>query len=142
MATPAGDVSTILTGIGLTPGTNLFVGQMPEYSQDKGVPHECVAMVDAGGLSPNPKYDRDLIYIQFQVRSAKDDYESGYNLAYSIKNSLLGRDSVTINNSLYTLFILEGDINYLGDDSFGRSKFSFRFRVVRDNYSSSDRDDL
>jgi hypothetical protein len=143
MTSPARDINQLLSGtLGLIGGTNLFYGQLPEENTARGIPHQCVALYDTGGVFANPRWDRDEINLQIIIRSALDDYDSGYNLAYSIKNSLLGRETVTINGSLYSQFVLEGDINALGFDTSGRARFTLRFRIVRENFTGSSREDF
>lgn len=143
MSSPAFDVATILanSAIGVL-GTDIFVGEMPEENPSRNVPHRCIAVIDAGGNFSNPKWKRDELVIQILVRSPLHDYNNGYNLAYSIKNSLLGSNPGTINNSLYSLFVLEGDINSLGKDENGRARFTLRFRVVRENFTGDSREDF
>lgn len=143
MTSPARDIVTLLSGtLGLVGGSNLFYGQLPEEDTVKGIPHLAVAVIDTGGVFSNPRWNRDEITIQVVIRSALNDYDSGYNLAYSIKDSLLGLDPVTINGSLYSLGVLEGDINGLGFDTSGRARFTCRFRVVRENFTGSSREDF
>jgi hypothetical protein len=143
MSSAAIDIATLLQTEGAgTLGTDIFVGEMPEQSTSKGIPHRCLAVLDSGGRSPNPRWDRDDLSIQVLIRSSVDNYVSGYNYAYEVKDSLLGHTPVTINGSLYSLFVLEGDINSLGSDSSGRARFTLNFRIVRDNFTGSSREDL
>lgn len=143
MTNPAADIAELLENdLIATRGVNLFVSRMPERDQSRGIPHEVASIVHSGGTTINPRWNRDVVILQIMVRSDINDPEGGYNFTYSIKNSLLGKNPVTINGSLYSSFNVEGDINELGDDSTGRSRFTLRIRVTRDNFTGSSRDNL
>lgn len=143
MVSPASDIVTLLsTETALVAGTDLFVDNMPEEDPARGIPHRCVAVINSGGQSPNPLWDRDIVNLQILVRGPLNDPDNAYNLAYTVKDCLLGHNTVTINGSLYCSFIIEGDINNIGFDQGGRARFTMRFRVTRDNYIGSSRTDL
>jgi len=134
MSIPSKDISEILQtdGVGVI-GTSIFYGKMPDNVEP------VIAVYDAGGSFSNPKWKRDELTIQVLVRGPQNAYETGYDIAYNVKNSLLGHDPVTINGSLYSLFTILGDINGLGYDDSNRARFSMRFKVVRENFDEDGR---
>lgn len=141
MTSPAIDIASLLQP-SFTAGVNLFVGELKE--KGKGVTDRCIALVDIGSLEDNPKWLRDEVLIQILVRSSKENYQSGYEDCYLIKDILLGHDSVDINGSTYCAFNMQGGVNAISKDENNRYLFSMRFRITRDGYitATTNREDF
>ncbi|NRD67608.1 hypothetical protein HRD49_38340 [Corallococcus exiguus] len=82
-------------GLGLVrppvPGANLFSAPMPE--SDGIVPVRAVAVVMTGGAKPQPYMGKEgSVYLvpswQVRIRSAREDFESGQQLAYDVFKAL------------------------------------------------------
>lgn len=138
MTSPAVDVAQLLNDEGIaTLGSNLFVGRMPPDTEN------VIAVYDEGGVGiQNPVWKRDNLSLSIYIRGLQNDYEQGYNLAYSVKNCLNGHDTVTINGSDYIRFVINGDIIAVGFDENNRPRFSMNWEVTRENFSGDDRLDL
>lgn len=137
MTSPSKDIAEFLdlNGVGIL-GQTLFYNKMPEGTEPSAV------IVDAGGNFSNPLWKRDELILQVVVRGSQNNYDDVYNYAYSIKDRLQGCNPVTINDSLYSLFVLIGDINNIGEDASGRTRLTLRFKVVRENYTEDSRFDF
>nr|WP_255654356.1 minor capsid protein [Corallococcus sp. EGB] len=69
------------------PDANLFTAPMPEA--DGGVPNRAVALVVTGGAGPQPYVGQErAAYLspgcQVRVRSAREDFEGGQQLAHAV----------------------------------------------------------
>jgi hypothetical protein len=135
MGSPAKDIATILQtdGVG-TLGSTIFYGKLPKDIDS------CVVVFDTGGVYANPKWKRDELLVQVIIRGPKEGYEAGYALAKKVKDSLLGRDAVTVDSIDYIFFVMNGDINALGYDDRNRPQFSTNWRICRENVPGGNRD--
>lgn len=138
MTSPSKDVAQLLNDEGIAVlNQNLFIGRMPPDTEN------VILVLDEGGVGiQNPVWKRDNLSISIYVRGLQNDYEQGYNLAYSVKNCLNGHDTVTINGSDYIRFVINGDIVWVGFDENNRPRFSMNWTVTRENFSGDDRLDL
>lgn len=139
MTSPAKDIATILQPT-LSAGADLFIGKIKEAKH--GVSDLAVSLSDIGSIDDNPKWKRDECLIFITIRSNKDDYNSGYDLAYQIKDLLLGHPTVDINGSTYNCFTLQGGINWISQDVNNRDIFTMRVNVTRDGYVGGYREDF
>lgn len=132
ITSPAYDIAQLLEdqGVGVM-AQDIFVGNIPQEIDT------CIGVFDNGGTTSLNVYQRDEMLVRFQIRSPINDYNTGYNLANSVKEAVLGCESVTINEKDYILFNLVGDINHLGLDDLNRHRFSLNLRVVRENFGGS-----
>jgi hypothetical protein len=93
MRDAAADIATIIEagGLGLTQGTNLFIGPMPE-DDDNTVPDKCVAVMMTGGAEPivylNGTVKRSVFrpQVTVRIRGNREDYSDGQALAFDIFN--------------------------------------------------------
>jgi len=108
---PAEQIKDLLVTDGLgTFGTNLFVGLTPDG------PDACVAVYDAGGAAPNPKWALDQPNVMIRVRGAKGDYAGAYAKARAVRDALVGRAPGGEIRGITG----RGDVNHLGTDEGGR----------------------
>lgn len=128
MNTVAQDIKVILDGdssLGLTFGTDLFVGLMPT------TPDTCVSVIDTGGLEPTvgPYYYPTA---QVLVRAGVGLYDTAASLAYSLIDKLHRYYGQPDSSSYYYTGIWAvGDPVFLGLDEANRPMFSINFRIQR-----------
>lgn len=123
------DIKDILIGessLGLTFGTNLFIGKEPAGKDN------CATIIDSYGLPPQLTFDRTEKYeypsIQILVRN--NDYVAGLTLCYNIKDVLHGYSN-TINGTFYSVVRCSGDAAFLQWDENDRAVFSINFLIQR-----------
>jgi hypothetical protein len=113
--------------LGLTFGTNLFIGFEPRS------PDDTVTIFDTGGFGPQLTFDKsekyDYTNIQIRVRSNK--YDDGWDLINDIKDALHGRAHETWNDTYYSLIHCSSDIAFLDWDSERRARFVVNFELQR-----------
>jgi hypothetical protein len=106
-------------------GSLIKIGRLP------ATPDVVMAIVDAPGQSPNPKWLLDYPAIQVLVRSGKDNYDGAYTMAKSVKDALLGLYSTNLTNGdRWVSCLMRGDINYIGPDENSRPMFSLNFGLI------------
>jgi hypothetical protein len=130
---PAADIAELLEieGIGII-GDTIFIGHIPQK-----VNKACIGVYDAGGGVSLPTYQRDEMFIRFNIISDVESYQSGYNLANSVKEAVIGHKPININSKDYIIFTLLGDINHLGRDELNRNRFSLNLRTIREQFGNS-----
>lgn len=137
MASPARDIASLLQTLGVgTEGTDIFLGRIPEETDLS------MALFDLPGIGPDPRWKRDDVLVQIVVRGNRNEYQTTYNFAQSVKDALLACNPTTINGSLYSLIVMLGDVGFIGYDDDQRPKFLMNFRVVRDNAPGGSRGEL
>lgn len=112
--------------LGLTFGTDLFVGNIPSS------PDDVVAIFDTPGGLPQLTMDvakMERPSINIMVRNS--DYREGYALAEQIKDALHGRAHETWNSTLYmVIYCVNGPFALMWDEN-RRIVFSINFNVIR-----------
>lgn len=139
MSSPADDMITLLVNasvIGDGTGWAIGVGDM------QATPDDFVAAYDTGGANPNPRWGWEQPSIQIAVRAGAHRYDSCYAKALDIKNELLGAAVTAIDGSSYTMFLMLGDINYIGKDENDRPRMTLNFRLGRRPATLGNRDSL
>jgi hypothetical protein len=129
MNPPSLDISGMLDAdlsLGLSFGTDLFVGEIPGDVRDMAV---CV--YDSGGYPPNLTYVYEYPAVQIKVLSAKGDYEGGHELAQACRDALIALSNTTINSARYILIKCSSDIIHLGLDKNRRNIFTVNFELHR-----------
>ena len=114
---------------GLTLGTNLFYGMMPE------APDNCVALFENGGVSPvftqgstkTIKIERP----QFQFLVRNTSYETGTALANSIYVFLTQVVNQSINGTQYLRVVAMSNPSVIERDSNKRVIFTCNFDIQR-----------
>lgn len=106
-------------GVGLTLGTDLFKGFLPDS------PDDCVAIFDTGGIEP----DRDIPTGDptFQIIVRSTDYETADTLINSIVDLLHQKRNSTIGTTYYYYIYLLGEKGHIGRDAKNRDEFSVNF---------------
>lgn len=123
---PSVDIRQLLIDDGALTSDQIFVGKSP---QQLTTAH--TTLIDNGG-STNPRWLRDETNLQALVRGATQDYLSGWEMAQTVKDTILGREQFVVNDVLYIRFLLLNDILFIGYDENERPTFSLNFQVVRD----------
>lgn len=129
MNPPSIDIKDMLDGdssLGLSFGTDLFVGEIP--SDIRGL---AVCIYDSGGDPPNLTYVYEYPAIQIKVLSAKGDYEGGHELAQACRDALIALSNTKINSARYILIKCSSDIIHLGLDGNRRNIFTVNFELHR-----------
>jgi len=114
------------SGLGLTIGTNLFVGEEPAK------PDDCVTIFDTQGFPPYLGLtEQGYYYPSVQIRVRSNVYRTGYTLMNDIMVSLHGRAQETRNGTLYSVIYASGDPGLLGWDENHRCWFITNFNLQR-----------
>jgi hypothetical protein len=127
MLDAADTLATILAGasLGLTQGTNLFKGPMPEAGLASDgtplAPAKCVSVLPTGGAQPQGfigQGKKSMLYprCQIRVRSDAEDFSGGQTLAFGIHEAL----NQTTSGSVFAIQCRESSPFYGGTDSAGR----------------------
>ena len=125
------DVADMLvadSGLGLTTGTNLFVGKEPTG------PKNVVTIYDTYGFPPQVTLagkGEDYYYPSVQVRIRNRDYRTGQSLAQDIMISLHGRAQETWNGTLYSVIRCMGDPMFMSWDDKQLCHFVVNFDIQR-----------
>lgn len=122
MTSPADDVRQLMedNGVNAAPW-QLKTGEMPVE------PPTIIACFDITGREPNPKWGWDEPSVSVQLRGERYGYAAARQKAQEIKDLLLGRAETEINGSVYTLWRMSGDINFIGNDENMAPMFSMNF---------------
>jgi hypothetical protein len=99
-------------------------------------PSTQIAVQDAGGFQPNPKWLLDQPSVQILVRANSFDYLGAYQKALEIKNTLLGADSQTVSGTEYVGILMEGDILFAEYDHSERPILAMVFTMWREPSST------
>ena len=115
------------SSLGLTFGTNLFIGREPPK------PNNCVTIFDTMGRSPQLTFNKEEYYeypsIQIRVRNNK--YDEGWTEINDIMLALHGRAHETWNGTVYSLIQCIGGIAFLDWSENNRSRFVVNFNIQR-----------
>ena len=130
MNMPSEDIKDMLeaeSSLGLTFGTNLFIGKEPTK------PDNCVTIFDTPTLPPQLTFDRSerYEYPSVQIRVRNNSYTTGWTLAHDILNSLHGRGQETWNGTLYCLIRCSSGPALLDWDKNDRARFIINFNIQR-----------
>lgn len=118
-------LETSVAATGLIFGTDLFISREPSS------PDAVVTLFDTVGAAPQAGFKYDYPSIQARIRSPRQDFQTGYITAESIKDALHELTNVTINSTRYIGIWAEGDIHQLGWDDNDRPIFTINFRIHR-----------
>jgi hypothetical protein len=128
MNAPSEDIKSMLVagGLGLTFGTNLFIGKEP------ATPRNCATIFDTYGRPPDlalkdQGYERPSI--QMRIRST--DYMTGWTLTNNIKDLLHGKEHETWNGTLYTVIYCSSGPALLDWDDNNNARFIINFSIQR-----------
>jgi uncharacterized membrane protein YcgQ (UPF0703/DUF1980 family) len=90
-----------------------------------------VTAIDVGGSS-NPKWLRDDNRIHFRVKSKRNSYLEGWNTSQKIKEFLLGKEPIKINNVYYIRFVMSLDTYLVYYDENNRPVFALEIEITRE----------
>lgn len=127
------DIAELLdadTSLGLTSGTDLFHGRMPDQ------PDDCVAVLDNPGDPPMLTFDKatsNYYYSSVSVRVRSFDYDTGWGIMFNIMTYLhgLGQLNSVDNTSYYGVIKAMNDPQVLYWDKNDRAIFFINFEVQR-----------
>jgi hypothetical protein len=111
------------------PGTNLFIGIMPE------TPDVCVALYEYAGAAPLEVF-RDMgetlerPSVQVIVRSSRNDYPTARTLIKNVRDTLTNITDETINGVRFLRVNQISAINAVGTDANDRPEFTLSLQVV------------
>lgn len=101
-----------------------------------------LTIYDTGGPPSNPAWERDEPRIQLRVKSDTPfNYPNAYNLQQSLKDLLLGMDSVMLNGTRYVGIWMQTDIATLSQDYNNRIILVSNYRTVRE-YTTTNRKEI
>jgi len=94
-------------------------------------PDAQVAVVDAPGRAPNPKWLLDEPGLMVLVRGDKDKYLEAWNKGREVKDKLLGMDPVNLASAdRWNGVLMQSDLAFLMYDELSRPTFSMNFRLI------------
>lgn len=134
MTSPAECLANILqtAGVGHTTTPTITAWAL-KVSQLADTPDRCIALLDSGGFTPNPKWLLDFPTVQVIVRGPKQDYSAGYSKGLEVKNALLGISPTTVSNIRIDGITMLSDLTFIQYDSKDRPLFSLNFRLIQES---------
>lgn len=120
-------------GAGTFAATTGWSIHMTELPDDDNTPDTCIAILDTGGIGPDPDPNKNIGNPTFQVivRGARMGYQVAWDKARAIFVGLHGVANQTWNGTRYIQLFAESDILPLGYDEKKRPLFSMNFSVMR-----------
>jgi len=126
------DVMTLLgsASIGLTAGTNLFAGTLPD------APDKACAIYETGGMFPihamgagpgNALVERPRVQVVTRAMS----YQSARQLAQNVFQAMDGLTNATINSTSYLLVSAVNSPAAMGLDGSGRPRLVMNFDIMK-----------
>jgi hypothetical protein len=129
MSFPARETYELLTTLAV--GTQ--AGSWPiKIGPPTTTPDELIAVTDAPGRSPNPKWLLDFPAVQIIVRGKNGGYATAYAKAQAVKDAMLGKEAHEATGGRWDGVTMMGDINYVGVDENSRPIFSMNFSLIRE----------
>ena len=131
MKSTAEDISAILSSestLGLTEGTDLFIGRM------QNEPSNCIVIYDLGGRAPMlalKKAQSSYYYSGVSVQVRNNKYAAGYSTIDGIFQYLHGLHGITISGTYYALIKALDNPDILRYDENDRPIFVVNFEVQR-----------
>jgi len=129
MNAPSEDVKDMLedeSSLGLTFGTDLFVGKEPPE------PDDCVTIFDTYGSPPLMTLNSvGYFYPSIQIRVRCRNYRTGWALIQDIRTVLHGKANETWNATLYTVIYCSSGPALLDWDENDRARLIINFNLQR-----------
>ena len=122
------------SGLGLTSGTNLFAGALPD------APERAAAVFETGGIFPVQAFGRSASVVErprIQIVTRAKTYQSGRMLAHNIWRTLNAVRGLPINGVTYHLIAPVQSPFAMGEDGSGRMRFAANFDVIKDEHTST-----
>ena len=122
---PAHDIAMHLQAVSVSTfgsiGSRVHVSMLPDK------PDEVLALFDRGGPGPDPRNLAEEVAVQILIRST--GFREAYDLAWKVRDELLGAGPVVLNGKRYDTMWLEGDVILTGHDSRNRVQLSMNVRA-------------
>jgi Bacteriophage minor capsid protein len=93
-------------------------------------PNRFIAVLDTGGLAPEPGLDINYPSVQIYVRGEPDGYKDTHAKCREIKRALLGRLSETRGGDIWASISMPHDVHPIGVDANERPQFTLNFDLV------------
>lgn len=120
---PANDIAEHLASEGFgTLGVELHVSESPQ------APNKTITLFDRGGPGPDPQNLAEEVAVQIVIRDR--GFREVYDLAWKIRDALLGEGPLTLSGKRYDVMWLEGDLILLGHDERDRVELSMNIRAM------------
>lgn len=121
------DMLVAESALGLTFGTNLFIGLEPSE------PDNTVTIFDTAGFPEQLTFLQGEVYEypSVQIRVRNNSYTVGWALINDIKTQLHGRGQETWSGTLYSVIYTPGGIALLDWDNMDRVRFIINFNLQR-----------
>ena len=117
------------SSLGLTFGTNLFIGKEP------ATPETCATIFDTPGRPPlltlEGKETTQYYYPSIQIRVRSNSYITGWNLIHDIKVYLHGIAGEAWNGTHYDVVKCIGEPSFLDWDRNDRVRFVSTYQIQR-----------
>jgi len=123
------DIANILeaeSALGLTIGTNLFIGREPDKIES------CVVLFDTPSYRPETSLSAEEYYeyCSLQIRVRSNEYLTAFNTADEIKTFLNGQANITVDEVVYTSILCSTPPALLDWDN-GKVRFIINFEIQR-----------
>ena len=126
---PSEDIKDMLvaeSSLGLTFGTNLFIGREPANTDN------CVTIFDTIGRTPQTMLDQNYIeYPSIQIRVKNRKYDDAWEEINNIMITLHGQANETWNGTLYMFIESVGGVAFLDWTENNRCRFILNFNISR-----------
>lgn len=120
--------------IGLTGGTNLFGGMLPD------APERAAAVYETGGLFPLQAMGRTSAVVErprIQVVTRASSYQGARMLAHNVFERLDTVREATINGTRYHYIAAVQSPFFLREDESGRKLIACNYDVIKDVHTST-----
>lgn len=131
------EIATYLVGqgLGLTSGTNLFRGKLPD------TPDICVVVYEYGGMPNEPEMGGTTVRLEFPsiqivTRGVKDEYDAPRLLAQQVMAALTKIGGQTLSGVVYGCVMAKQPPFPLGWDDNFRMRFACNYHVQK-GYSAT-----
>ena len=121
-------------GLGLTSGTNLFAGTLPDS------PDRCVVLYETGGFFPihaNANAAAVVERPRVQVVTRAPSFQGARQLAHNVFRRLDSTRGATINGVFYHWISAVSSPAQMGDDGSGRPRVVCNFDIVKNLHTST-----
>ena len=120
------DMLEAISSLGLTLGTNLFIGSEPT------TPDNCATIFDTFGGKPDLTLnDKGLENPAVQIRVRNNSYLSGWSVVQGIADTLHARAQEIWNGTLYSVIYISSGPAMLNLDENNRVRFIVNFNIQR-----------
>ena len=120
------DISTYLKNQSIgTPGTDMFLGQMPDQ------PDNCIALFEYAGSPPDLHWNGE--YPGLQVRVRNKSYAAARTKIGEVMEKLHGLHEQTLSGTRYLLIKARGSPEVLKRDNNNRVELFVNFEIIKES---------